>query len=434
MAQWPDRGALEAGIRPGRGPANTVKSATFTLTARELEVAQLVAQGLTNRQIASRLFIAERTAEYHVEQIRSKLGFHARSEIAAWIVAEQYRSVELEAKTKPAPAAAIAAVPHMRRPTRLAVVGIAAVVAVIATAGALAWALTRTPESSPAAFRVLQVNGPTGQLASWSSAISDRESNLAAGEGGLWCVSYDDRVLTRINPRTAALVGSYGLPAPPVGIAVGGGMVWIATAFGDGSLVPFDPKTNHLGQPVTLGTDAAPHGVAYGWNAVWVTDKNNDVVYRIDPSTDMVTKQIGVGDGPEGIAVDRAAVWVANAVDGTVSRIDPSSSQVIATIGLPGPPTAIAVGFDAVWVVIGSANLLVRIDPATNGHLEIPVGGHPSFVAVTQSAVWVADAAAGSIGRVDPNRNRVVASISAGGIVDALAADGRSLWITVHGS
>lgn len=55
------------------------------LSPREHEVARLVAQGLTNRDIARRLFISERTAEYHVEQIRNKLGFRNRSQIAAWV-------------------------------------------------------------------------------------------------------------------------------------------------------------------------------------------------------------------------------------------------------------------------------------------------------------------------------------------------------------
>jgi DNA-binding CsgD family transcriptional regulator/sugar lactone lactonase YvrE len=57
-----------------------------TLTPREREVAALIADGLTNRQIATRLFISERTAEHHVEQIRSKLGFHSRAQVAAWVV------------------------------------------------------------------------------------------------------------------------------------------------------------------------------------------------------------------------------------------------------------------------------------------------------------------------------------------------------------
>jgi DNA-binding CsgD family transcriptional regulator len=55
------------------------------LTDRELEVARLVADGLSNRQIAVRLAISERTAENHVDHIRGKLGFAGRAQIAAWI-------------------------------------------------------------------------------------------------------------------------------------------------------------------------------------------------------------------------------------------------------------------------------------------------------------------------------------------------------------
>ena len=54
------------------------------LSRRELEVAAMVAEGMSNREIAARLFIAERTAEGHVEHIRNKLGFHSRVQIAAW--------------------------------------------------------------------------------------------------------------------------------------------------------------------------------------------------------------------------------------------------------------------------------------------------------------------------------------------------------------
>src|SRR5438270_9061858 len=61
-----------------------MKTATSELTRREREVAGLLAHGLTNREIAAQLFIAERTAEHHVEQIRNKLGFHTRSQVAVW--------------------------------------------------------------------------------------------------------------------------------------------------------------------------------------------------------------------------------------------------------------------------------------------------------------------------------------------------------------
>ncbi len=68
------------------------QSADARLTRRELEVAGLVAKGLTNREIASRLFVSPRTAEYHVEQIRNKLGFHSRAQVAAWSATTQSRT------------------------------------------------------------------------------------------------------------------------------------------------------------------------------------------------------------------------------------------------------------------------------------------------------------------------------------------------------
>jgi non-specific serine/threonine protein kinase len=54
------------------------------LTKRERQVVDLVAQGLTNKAIAARLVISQRTAEGHVDHILTKLGFTSRSQIAAW--------------------------------------------------------------------------------------------------------------------------------------------------------------------------------------------------------------------------------------------------------------------------------------------------------------------------------------------------------------
>jgi non-specific serine/threonine protein kinase len=58
------------------------------LTPREREVAQLVTQGRTNRQIARELVITKRTAMAHVERILRKLGVRSRALIAAWAVAQ----------------------------------------------------------------------------------------------------------------------------------------------------------------------------------------------------------------------------------------------------------------------------------------------------------------------------------------------------------
>lgn len=56
---------------------------TGPLSSRELEVARLVASGVTNREIAATLTMAPRTASSHLEYILTKLGFSRRAEIAA---------------------------------------------------------------------------------------------------------------------------------------------------------------------------------------------------------------------------------------------------------------------------------------------------------------------------------------------------------------
>jgi len=71
----------------GATTASEEKADPGPLSRREREVAAMVAGGMTNKEIAQRLFIAERTAEGHVERIRNKLGVRSRTEVATWAVA-----------------------------------------------------------------------------------------------------------------------------------------------------------------------------------------------------------------------------------------------------------------------------------------------------------------------------------------------------------
>ncbi|MGK5552392.1 ATP-binding protein [Actinomadura kijaniata] len=80
-----DAVAEALGECPGRSaPAVLNGAAGPSLTPRELQIAELVADGLTNREIADRLVIAKRTADSHVEHILAKLRFSSRSQIAEW--------------------------------------------------------------------------------------------------------------------------------------------------------------------------------------------------------------------------------------------------------------------------------------------------------------------------------------------------------------
>lgn len=84
----------ELGVRPRGardvGPAPPEwTSPAMALTPREREVAGVVAEGLSNRAIAERLYISQRTVETHVQNILMKLGFTSRTQIAAWAVREE---------------------------------------------------------------------------------------------------------------------------------------------------------------------------------------------------------------------------------------------------------------------------------------------------------------------------------------------------------
>lgn len=67
-------------------PAGARATTAAPLTSREWQVALLIAEGLSDAQVARRLGIRSRTAEKHAENIRAKLGVDARTKIARWVL------------------------------------------------------------------------------------------------------------------------------------------------------------------------------------------------------------------------------------------------------------------------------------------------------------------------------------------------------------
>ena len=82
-----DVALLVSTIRTFLGLPTDAPTPPPTLTRRQQEVAALVADGLTNREIGDRLGIDERSAEGHLERIRLRLGVRSRAQVAAWWVA-----------------------------------------------------------------------------------------------------------------------------------------------------------------------------------------------------------------------------------------------------------------------------------------------------------------------------------------------------------
>jgi DNA-binding NarL/FixJ family response regulator len=76
-------------LRLAAEPAPPQPQQDLVLTKREHEITELIAAGLTNRQIAERLFIAQRTVDTHVAHILAKLGCSNRTQVAALTSTQQ---------------------------------------------------------------------------------------------------------------------------------------------------------------------------------------------------------------------------------------------------------------------------------------------------------------------------------------------------------
>jgi DNA-binding CsgD family transcriptional regulator/sugar lactone lactonase YvrE len=108
------------------------------LSRREREVARLVAEGLTNREIAQRLFISERTVDGHLEHVREKLGVSNRAQVAAWLVKH-----EAAGPTTPAPTAMTEPPRRWRTGRRELWIATAVLLAILASVAA--WVRFSTP-------------------------------------------------------------------------------------------------------------------------------------------------------------------------------------------------------------------------------------------------------------------------------------------------
>lgn len=84
---------LEEFARPTRSPAPSAPAPGAELTERQLEVLRLIAAGCTNREIAHKLFITERTVKYHTREILQKLQLRNRAEAVAYAIRSELVTV-----------------------------------------------------------------------------------------------------------------------------------------------------------------------------------------------------------------------------------------------------------------------------------------------------------------------------------------------------
>jgi len=389
------------------------------ISKRELEVARLVAQGLTNKEIGRALFISQRTAEGHIAQICNKLGFTTRSQVAAWAATLDATAAappitpKLDIAEPPAPA---------ERPRRRVVsskgarwIGIAIIVVGLISAGLAALKLAE-PTAPPDAYTVVDgLNRPNGIAVDSAGAILILDGNrvqkvsggvltLVAGTGTSgFSGDGESAQLARLNlfvyPGTAAN-----------GLAVDtAGNVYIAD-YGNHRI----RKVNAAGTITTIaGTDTAggsgdggpaskallmdPRGLAIDQQSgnLYIADSGTNRVRVID-AQGIIHAVAGSGDtgdsgdggdaltahlnGPTGLAFEQKSgnLYIADSSNNRVRKI--TREGKISTIAGTG---AIGGGGDG--------------GPATKATVKVPV----AIATDDRGDVFVADSGNNRVRRID---------------------------------
>jgi DNA-binding CsgD family transcriptional regulator/sugar lactone lactonase YvrE len=289
----------------------TVDGGPARLSRRELEVARLVAEGLTNREIAKRLFISERTVDGHLEHVREKLGVNTRAQVAAWVV-------RLGTATETATTAEAIAQPARRErrvPRRSLILAAVLLIALaVSAAGVLRlypWA-PRLP-SGPTIQTIAGIASSSFRNPGGYSGDDGRASNaalslpsdvVASRDGTIYIADYGNRVIRRIAHQT-------------ISTWVGGGSAPLM----DGALA----WTVDLGCPSSVAVDA--HGQLY----VLTSTPGSDLqVWTVRPDS-TVGLVVNLGPRPDECPADFYNPPVGGltvAPDGTLYIADRIGNQV----------------------------------------------------------------------------------------------------------
>jgi YVTN family beta-propeller protein len=167
------------------------------------------------------------------------------------------------------------------------------------------------------------------------------------GRGNELYAAPNDGLITKIDPSTGKTLRSVDVRAQNWGLTLDNDVIW--TASGDGNTVT-RVDANGLVTPITVGH--SPIGLAIGGGSVWVSDRLDDTVTRIDPATNSVKSTTPVGRSPGDIAFGDGSIWAANHGSGTVSRIDAKTGKVIATIHVGQAPNSVLFAGGRVWVTV----------------------------------------------------------------------------------
>lgn len=396
-----------------------------TLSRREREVAALVAEGLTNKEIGARLFISERTVDGHLEHVREKLGVNSRAQIAAWFASQS--------RVDAMPAVPVATERRKPFPARPVIAVTALATLIVATVAIGAWLL------KPAQPIITTVAGSTVGSPSLEGGLSgdtgpaiaaqlSRPSDVAVSGRSIYIADTDNMRIRMINPKgnIITLAGGGNMPpvdgtnatsadiGPPLAVAADpGGLAY----FSNGGLLA-RINANLTLTPIPIGHISSIGGLCFAPDgSLYIADYYSDRVWLLRPNGEL-SVYAGTGDHgywgdnssaltahlsyPNRLALDkRGNLYIADEGNNRIRRVD-KSTGVITTVA----------GSSDTYGYSGDGG------PAADARLSLPEG-----VAVAANGdVYIADTGNNRVRKVDANTH-VITTIAGVGTA-GFAGDG----------
>lgn len=409
----------------------------------------MVAQGLTNREIATRLFLSERTVDGHLEHVREKLSVNSRAQIAAWVVRQEANGAAAAAPTEPVsptvPRRNLVAHPRLWVAAALLVAMLAGGVGVLL--------LTAPPEpviktiAGIASARTYPGGAYTGDHDFATGAALSWPSDLAVGpDGAIYIADFGNLVVRKISDRIITTVAGGGSPPPYNGavatqVSIGfasnlavdsHGDLYLLTDLGGDLEVWMVAPNSFMTLLVSLGHSSRRY-MQPSWNppvgglavatdgTLYIADRAENKVWKLGPGSKTKTLYAGTGEagvsGDLGPATSARLDWptgLALGQHGDLYIADTQNNRIRKVDGLRGTITT----------VLGGATLSVPFGLAfrSDGTLFIADSGHNQVLEILPSGGILTVAGTGSEGFLGDGGPASEAKLSG---PDAVALGGR---------
>lgn len=239
-----------------------------------------------------------------------------------------------------------------------------------------------------------------------------------------------------IDPSSTELEAILPTGVDPAEVVVDGRSVWVANR-GDDTVSKVDVKSRTV--VATRSPDISIAGLAAGAGGLWVGDTRRQKLVRLDPDLQGGNRTAQVGPAEQDtigssianpVAVGEGAVWVGRGY-GALARVDPRTVEVVDDVPVGNDPVAAATGAGAVWVVDYDDGTLARVDPQSANAVAwtTQVGQAPVALALGEESVWVASSQSDSVSRVDPENGAVTAAIPVGRHPTGIATGAGAVWV-----